>query len=306
VLKISNKHAAGTLAYQAPELVLEKLTTVSRSAEIYSLGVTMWECLSRTIPHQNKENKIFSLAQNENALMMTFPVKNVIGEFNILPNECDSFSLLEQLSYICTSRNPTSRPNATEVTQYLANTHIISESLPLECLSHWLIDVDDWPIDVDEANDLQTAPQVDTGIGNTARDGKFFPDDDNSTDWTVSKNKRIVQSNITKLNANENTTLPSSKQHATGNPGSDGIAPDGNNMAATKGKQNIFKLCTIVFGLAASIVIIGVIYFVVKKPDPAPSPIAPSSPTLQPVVQMTSTTLSTPTPGKLPCVFFFK
>ena len=63
-LKVAGKKMAGTRSYQAPEIILGQVDETSRVAEIYSFGVTLWECLSRKIPHLKKENRLRELAKD--------------------------------------------------------------------------------------------------------------------------------------------------------------------------------------------------------------------------------------------------
>ena len=45
---------SGTVAYQAPEVLLQQVTEASRKAEIHTFGIVVWECLTGEIPHQGK------------------------------------------------------------------------------------------------------------------------------------------------------------------------------------------------------------------------------------------------------------
>jgi uncharacterized protein (TIGR02266 family) len=55
----------GTPAYMAPEQLLAE-GDIDGRADVYSLGVTMFECLSGTMPHEGSYSKIlFSTARNE-------------------------------------------------------------------------------------------------------------------------------------------------------------------------------------------------------------------------------------------------
>jgi serine/threonine protein kinase len=191
VLKNSKKRAAGTLAYQAPELVLRQVTIASRSAEIYSLGVTVWECLSRTIPHHGKENEIYSLAQNKSKRMMTFPVTDITGDnINSMPSELHSFSMLEKVSFICTAKDPLLRPTATNVLNYLtAHEQTFTHLIPGGCLSQH-------PADANVAHDTDTDDKAD-GNNNTLMD---------------SNSSARIMPNTTNLNAATRSILPAPDQ----------------------------------------------------------------------------------------------
>mmetsp|Transcript_41769 Transcript_41769/g.100594 ORF Transcript_41769/g.100594 Transcript_41769/m.100594 type:complete len:81 (-) Transcript_41769:2379-2621(-) len=49
-----NKAVPGTIAYQAPELLSKEVVGASRVSEMYSFGVTVWECLTGKVPHRGK------------------------------------------------------------------------------------------------------------------------------------------------------------------------------------------------------------------------------------------------------------
>jgi serine/threonine protein kinase len=228
VLKDSKKRAAGTLAYQAPELVLRQVTIASRSAEIYSLGVTIWECLSRTIPHHGKENEIYSLAKNERKMMMKFPVTNIIGDnINSIPNELDAFCLLEKVSFICTSKDPLFRPTATNVLNYLT----------VKQIPGWYLS--QFPVDIDAAYDITNG--ADAGGEN---------DSNNNTLVDSKKSSLIMPKNIN-LNVATSTVLPLVSAPAPIEHANDGI---GNT-----------RICKVVIGLIVTIVVLVisvVVYFV--------------------------------------------
>jgi len=53
-VKEGHKAVPGTIAYQAPELFSKEVVDASRVSEMYSFGVTVWECLTGKVPHRGK------------------------------------------------------------------------------------------------------------------------------------------------------------------------------------------------------------------------------------------------------------
>ena len=91
VLESSGKKAAGTRAYQALEIILGITTGASRDVEIYSYGVTSWECFSRKIPHYKKEDQVPTLAKHSTKLMYPFPMKVFLEDLDLSRGEKRSF-----------------------------------------------------------------------------------------------------------------------------------------------------------------------------------------------------------------------
>ncbi len=139
VLTSSGKKAPGTLTYQAPELVLGRITEASRDAEIYSYGATLWECMTRAVPHDNKsELHIMQLAKHGKKLMLAFPLTQFLEDKHLFGDEQICFQLLEKIAYLCLSKYRESRPNITQVLQLLDGTREFdSHFLTVAPLSIW-------------------------------------------------------------------------------------------------------------------------------------------------------------------------
>jgi serine/threonine protein kinase len=294
VLKNSKKHAAGTLAYQAPELVLGQVTIASRSADMYSLGVTIWECLSRTIPHHNEATKIILLAHNKNKPMMMFPVKDaIVDTINMMPNECDAFSLLEKVSLMCTSRDPPSRPTATNIVHYLAGTSAISHSFPIQYLSHWSIDVDDWPVHIkNDPRDVVSPPTL-IGVG-TEMDKKMEFDNKVLSE--------VVNSNVMSANDNLTDSFNSKPIQSTSSNIPSNIEPvhigsgfnSTTNMAGQEGKVYSSMMRKLVVVALVLVIIVAVVVYLVTKKNHDPT--RPTTPT--PTASSTEGPVPSPTPFK--------
>jgi surface protein len=105
---------AGTAAYQAPEILSEEVSDTSRVCEMFSFGVTVWECLTGSIPHMGKkESSIALLAANKKHLpMLDVPSRPVID----LPEmELASWKALKVIATMCISRDRSIRPTASVV-----------------------------------------------------------------------------------------------------------------------------------------------------------------------------------------------
>lgn len=118
ILESAGKKVAGTRAYQAPELILGNVKEASREAEMYSFGVTIWECVSCKLPHHKKEDRIATLARHSTRSMLPFPLKQFLAYQNLPDLELYPFTLLEKVSYLCLSKYRPIRPNATQILQY--------------------------------------------------------------------------------------------------------------------------------------------------------------------------------------------
>ncbi len=145
------KKFTGTKAYQAPEIVLGNVKEISRGAEIYSFGVTLWECITRKIPHYKKEDQIIVLAKHSTKLMLHFPVKDFLDDKTLLSIEEAAFLLMEKIAYLCLSKFPHGRPTATQLTQYFEGSRQFNpDFLMLAPLSKWYNKSSDYNTDVDD------------------------------------------------------------------------------------------------------------------------------------------------------------
>jgi surface protein len=110
----------GTPFYQAPEIVVKKVNYFTRMAEIYSFGVTIWECLSRIKPDWELEQRVCDRIFRMNTMALDFPTKDA-GDVRIVDAENQRiFQYLEKTAYLCLAREPGSRPTASTVVQYLS------------------------------------------------------------------------------------------------------------------------------------------------------------------------------------------
>ncbi len=100
----STKAAVGTLAWMAPELFKRK-ATYTPEADIYSLGITLWELTSRKIPFADAGNQ----ALVQNWIMQ--------GEREDIPADCPV--KIASLIKACWEGEPEKRPTADEVASYL-------------------------------------------------------------------------------------------------------------------------------------------------------------------------------------------
>jgi serine/threonine protein kinase len=139
VLECEGKKAPGTLTYQAPEIILGKCEETSRDAEMYSFGVTIWECTTRQIPHYKKEQQIQALAKHAVKPMLSFPLKALLENKDAVSvTERLPFQLLEKVAYLCLSKYRQDRPNATQVLQYFdGNRQFNIQFLAVAPLSQW-------------------------------------------------------------------------------------------------------------------------------------------------------------------------
>jgi len=98
---------AGTVAYQAPEILSEAVRETSRVAEMYSFGVVTWECLKREIPHRGKkESSITILALKKNVPMLSLPNKPSHALTN---RDANAWRAMHQVASACLSRNRSAR-----------------------------------------------------------------------------------------------------------------------------------------------------------------------------------------------------
>jgi surface protein len=104
---------AGTAAYQAPEILSEEVLDISRVCEMFSFGVTVWECMTSKIPHGGKkESSIALLAATKKHL----PMLVVPSKPKDLPEiEMVSWKALKMVATSCLSRDRLVRPTASVV-----------------------------------------------------------------------------------------------------------------------------------------------------------------------------------------------
>lgn len=98
-------YITGTVAYRAPELLRGESPTAK--ADIYSLGITLWEMTSREAPFngQNKHYVIFAVvARNLRPLPVTHEVMEDV------PDKCYNDVYMQ-----CWNADPAGRPTAEEL-----------------------------------------------------------------------------------------------------------------------------------------------------------------------------------------------
>jgi surface protein len=102
---------AGTAAYQAPEILSEEVSDTSRVCEMYSFGVTVWECMTKQIPHGGKkESSITVLAMKKKHLPMLVVPSRPRERLSEIEYVC--WKALKMIATSCLSRDRTARPNA--------------------------------------------------------------------------------------------------------------------------------------------------------------------------------------------------
>jgi serine/threonine protein kinase len=240
VLASSGKKAAGTRSYQAPELILGKINEASRDAEIYSFGVTLWECTTRRIPHENKgEDHIMMLARHGKKLMLPFPLKQFLDDKSLSGNEREIFLLMEKIAYLCLSKYRQDRLTATQVLQYMDGTREFnSQFLSVAPVSEWY--------DKQQTNATTTYPTnpLQSGIGeHVSVSNQQIPMNNNGAEHIDYSPPPVAQpafvdSHI--LNSNDNVTSSNVNQYtSTGENKPDhtddeeiGIKPNNNDNAA--------------------------------------------------------------------------
>jgi serine/threonine protein kinase len=105
------KQIAGTAAYQAPEILSEEVSHTSRVCEMYSFGVTVWECMTKQIPHGGKkESSITVWAMKQKHLPMLVVPSRPRERLSEIEYVC--WKALKMIATSCLSRDRTARPNA--------------------------------------------------------------------------------------------------------------------------------------------------------------------------------------------------
>ncbi|XP_029426926.1 LOW QUALITY PROTEIN: mitogen-activated protein kinase kinase kinase 10 [Rhinatrema bivittatum] len=137
--KTTKMSAAGTYAWMAPEVI--KLSLFSKSSDIWSFGVLLWELLTGEVPY--REIDALAIAYGVAMNKLTLPI----------PSTCpESFArILED----CWNPEPHSRPSFTTVLeQLLAIEHSSMFRMPLESF-HSL--QEDWKLEIQQMfSDLRT------------------------------------------------------------------------------------------------------------------------------------------------------
>jgi len=100
----TSEDAVGTIAWMAPEL-FERRAIYTQKSDIYSLGVTLWELVSRKIPFADASNP---------SLIPSWVSK---GEREDIPKDCPA--KLASLIAACWEASPGKRPDADTVVTYL-------------------------------------------------------------------------------------------------------------------------------------------------------------------------------------------
>jgi len=110
------RRAPGTCAYLAPEILTSDIPegVPSRSAEIFSMGVTLWECLKGEIPHEGmREANVAIKAERD--------PENMLDLGKIPPEGGRSSQVAKRNLYIvveaCLASDRRARPTASELVQ---------------------------------------------------------------------------------------------------------------------------------------------------------------------------------------------
>jgi len=112
--------ATGTMAYQAPEVLLGKVTVASRKAEMHSVGVVLWEALTKDIPHRGKGPiQMLLLAQDPKQTTMLDIPSSVPGNHPMNEAEMKAWKTLRRVAKACMARTSRDRPTASQVVQAL-------------------------------------------------------------------------------------------------------------------------------------------------------------------------------------------
>lgn len=134
------KKNSGTMAYHAPEILLEQVKQASRKAEIHAFGVVLWECLTRgAIPHRGKSAfQLVSLAMDtQRPTLLDIPKEKPVSIAGMVGEE-RAWNTLHSLTTTCLARDAATRPTATQLTMVLGankgtSLHVMgqsSESMP--------------------------------------------------------------------------------------------------------------------------------------------------------------------------------
>jgi serine/threonine protein kinase len=189
---------AGTYAYMSPEKLLGKVTKASRSADVYSLGVTLWQCIScQTPPVPKTKDELLAIDKNGGENMISFPLVKMlqVHNCNLLPRSYDEkryCSIIEQTAYSCLLWDHTKRPNATNVSRMLSG-DIPSEMMDVLSVSISRWDDTEFDSQLHELDDLhfKNSPIEGCQFDNTEKvyaSGEFDPSTkvttENTTDFS--------------------------------------------------------------------------------------------------------------------------
>lgn len=112
--------ATGTMAYQAPEVLLQKVTVASRKAELHSYGVVLWEALTTDIPHRGKgPMQMLLLAQDSKHTTLLDIPSAVPNDHPMNASEMSAWRALRHVANACLARSPRDRPTASQAVQAL-------------------------------------------------------------------------------------------------------------------------------------------------------------------------------------------
>jgi len=110
---IQNNQAVSTLLWMAPEL-FKRGAKCTLKSDIYSLGITLWELVSRKFPFEDALNSSIAIQWVQE------------GQREEIPSDCPhSFA---KLINFCWNQEPSKRPTADEVVQFLLVAEKESES----------------------------------------------------------------------------------------------------------------------------------------------------------------------------------
>jgi serine/threonine protein kinase len=154
---------AGTAAYLAPEILTEDVTEISRVCDMYSFGVTVWECLTGEIPHKGKaEFKVANLASKKNhEPMLHVPSKP--PSIGLSKEEINAWEALKTVALPCLSRDRKIRPTASQVVaiwNYTRPLDVLEEDLPVAGVAMNIASVPTTPVHEDDTQVSQLAQEL--------------------------------------------------------------------------------------------------------------------------------------------------
>jgi len=109
---VSHRWTAGTWFYRAPELfradkldVLQRKQSVTTKCDIYSLGILMWQLLTRDSPYQNENPHVIIYQIVTNLRRPVFPNDESDEQHNTNDNDDNVFSLKRKSDCLDYSNN---------------------------------------------------------------------------------------------------------------------------------------------------------------------------------------------------------